>query len=355
MRLLLVLALLLAAPAAAGTRLSGDRIDGVPVAAALHVDDLGPGRHDFWYRVEDNAIGQGWYVPVIVLRGERPGPRLLLTAGIHGDELNGIDVIHRLARTIDPKALKGTLVMMPGLNVPGLLNSTRGFTPSGGTGGENLNRLMPGKPAGDAGAAHYAWSLWQLMRPNADLAIDLHTQSRGTAYVMYAFASDAATLAMARLVAPDMIKLDRGVKGTIENMLVADGVPAITLELGRPESFDPVMVERAVAGIARVMAANGMIAKAAPAANASFVGNKLVELQASRGGFAEILPPLGGEVREGQLVAVIRDAFGRPVEEIHTPVGGRVNTLATDPRSNPGNMLMRVLFWSDEPGCAEGC
>lgn len=356
MKLLVLLALLLAVPAAAGTKLTGDRIDGVPVAAALHVEDLDPGRrYDFWYRAQDNAIGQAWYVPVIVIRGARAGPRLLLTAGIHGDELNGIDVIHTLARTIDPARLAGTLVMIPGLNVPGLLNSTRGFTPSGGTGGENLNRLMPGKPAADAGAAHYAWSLWQLLRPNADLAIDLHTQSRGTAYVMYAFASNAETLAVAKLVAPDMIKLDRGVKGTVENMLVEDGVPAITLELGRPETFEPAMVARAVAGIRRVMAEEKMIEDVAAADGAPFVGNKIVELQASRGGFAQIVPPLGGAVAAGELVAIIRDAFGRPLQEIRTPVAGRINTIATDPRTNPGDMLMRVLLWSDDPGCATGC
>lgn len=355
MKLVAFLMLLLAWPVAAGTRLTGDRIDGVPVAAALHADDLHPGRrYDFWYRVQDNAIGQAWYVPVIVVRGARDGPRLLLTAGIHGDELNGIDVIHTLARTVDPEKLAGTLVMIPGLNVPGLLNSTRGFSPSG-SGGENLNRLMPGKPAGDAGAANYAWSLWQLMRPNADLAIDLHTQSRGTAYVMYAFASNAQTLAMAKLAAPDMIKLDHGVKGTVENMMVADGVPAITLELGRPETFEPVMVARAIAGIRRIMAEKDMIADEAPAESKPFIGNKIVELQASRGGFAEIVPPLGGAVAAGDLVAVIRDAFGRTLQEIRTPVAGRINTIATDPRTNPGDMLMRVLLWSDEPGCAAGC
>ena len=72
--------------------------------------------------------------------------------------------------------------MVPGLNAPGLLHGTRGFTPRGGSGGDNLNRTMPGQVTpGASDTARYAHALWHgLMRPNADTAIDLHTQSAGT-------------------------------------------------------------------------------------------------------------------------------------------------------------------------------
>ena len=78
-----------------------------------------------------------------------------------------------------------------------------------------------------------AGRLWsRLLRPNADQAVDLHTQSRGTAYPLYAFASTPRTLAMAELMAPDIIKLDQGEKGTVENELVRDGVPVRELRGG---------------------------------------------------------------------------------------------------------------------------
>ena len=149
-----------------------------------------------------------------MVRGSRPGPKLLLTAGIHGDELNGIAVIHRLAREIEPATLAGTLVMVPGLNTPGLLRDAREFATGGGAGYANLNRAMPGKSLtekGSGAADSYAQALWtRLLRPNADAAVDLHTQSRGTAYVLYAFASTPRARRMAELVGPDIIKLDPG-------------------------------------------------------------------------------------------------------------------------------------------------
>ncbi|HPU16437.1 MAG TPA: succinylglutamate desuccinylase/aspartoacylase family protein, partial [Polymorphobacter sp.] len=121
-RPLIALLLMFATPLAAATQLSGDRIDGTPVVTTLDAATLPAGSTNrFWVRPADSAIGQGWYVPVIVVRGAKPGPRLLLTAAIHGDELNGIAVIHRLANEIDPAGLAGTLVMLPGLNTPGLL------------------------------------------------------------------------------------------------------------------------------------------------------------------------------------------------------------------------------------------
>lgn len=359
-RALLILGALFAArDGRAATEPTGDRIDGTAVIARLDAGDLAAGQTcRFWFRVADNAVGQGWYVPVIVVRGARPGPRLLLTAGVHGDELNGIAVIHRLAARIDPASLAGTVIAVPGLNTPGLLHHSRAFTPGDGRDGWNLNRLMPGKSKDADIGERYAARLWEaLLRPNADTAIDLHTQSRGTAYVMYAFASGKRALAIANLVAPDIIKLDPGVKGSVETEMVRDGVPAITLELGRPESFDAVMIGRAVDGIMRVMADMKMIdaGLTTPAAVTPWTGNAIVPVFAPRGGFATILAPLGGDVAKGDVVATIADPFGRTLARVLAPAAGRVNTVATDPLRDPGDMLLRIVVRSDDPKCRWGC
>ncbi len=71
------------------------------------------GKTRLWLRVDDNEIGQGYYVPIIVVKGAQPGPRFLLTAGIHGDELNGIGVIHQLVEGLDPATMKGNVIAMP--------------------------------------------------------------------------------------------------------------------------------------------------------------------------------------------------------------------------------------------------
>ena len=254
MRLALAaLALLVAAPTLAATEAAGS-LDGVTIIDRLDVNDIAAGSTQrFWFRAGMSPVGQPWLVPVVVIKGAQPGPRLLLSAGIHGDELNGIAVLHRLAATVDPAKLAGTLTLVPGLNPPGLLQSTRQWTPDWSRSAPNLNRELPGKEGGSA-IADFAGRLWsRLIRPNADSAVDLHTQSRGTAYMMYAFASTPRTRRMAELVAPDIIKMDKGDKGTVENTLTDDGVPAITLELGRPEMFDDTMIARAESGLKNLM------------------------------------------------------------------------------------------------------
>ncbi len=345
----LAVSLGMSAASVAQTIMTGDRIDATPVIDKLDTADLATGQsHRFWFRVTDNAIGQGWYVPVIVVRGVKPGPRLLLTAAIHGDELNGVDVIHRLVNGVDPAMLSGSIIAIPGLNTPGLLHHSRAFTPGDGRDGENLNRIMPGDVNSNDRAVRYAGRLWhRLMRPNADVAIDLHTQSRGTAYPMYAFAGSPRARAIAELIGPDMIKLDPGVTGTVETEMLKSGVPAITLELNRPESFDRVVIGRAVAGIQRVMADLKMLPEGAAPPNNSpppFVGDTLATVRTSRGGFATLLVDLGDAVVKGQIVARLADPFGRTLESLTAPESGRVSSIATDPLRDPGDTVMRILY-----------
>ena len=339
--------------ASAQTVRTGDRIDGTPVIDRLDTGDLIAGQvHRFWFRVTDNAIGQAWYVPVIVVKGAQPGHRLLLTAGIHGDELNGVDVIHRLVRKIDPARLTGTIIAVPGLNTPGLLHHTRAFTPGDGVDGANLNRLMPGDPTSTDRASLYAARLWsQLLRPNADTAIDLHTQSRGTAYPMYVFAGSARARAIGELIGPDMIKIDPGVAGSVETEMLKSGIPAITLELERPEMFDRVVIGRAVDGIERVMVDLEMLPPgSAPTRTVTpYIGDTLARVATSRGGYTTLLIDLGDPVIKGQIVATVADPFGRIIETLTAPETGRVNTIATDPLRDPGDTVMRILYTAAAP------
>lgn len=358
--LLLAAALALAGPATAQTNRTGDRLDGTPVIDRLDANDLAPGEvHRFWFRAGDSALGQAWYVPVVVVKGTKPGPRLLLTAGIHGDELNGIAVLHRLARELDPKALSGTLVMVPGLNTPGLNNSTRNFTPRGGTAGDNMNRVMPGKEIpGSSLSDIYAHNLWhRLMRPNADQMVDLHTQSRGTAYNLYAFASSPEARAIAEAIAPDTIRLDPGQRGTVENEMVPSGVPAITLELGAPEVWDTAMITRSYDGILRLMAKMAMLPASAapPATTTPFVANNQVQVRSPVGGWVTLHVRLNNMVTEGQAVATIADAFGRNRTTLTAPVAGQIVSVSTDPRNDVGDMVVRIGYLDPDPKCAAGC
>jgi len=344
-------------PVQAATVYTGDRVDGAKVIDRLDISDLPAGETTrLWFRVSDQAIGQGWYVPVIVIKGAKPGARLLLTAGIHGDELNGIAVIDRLVAETDPKTLSGSIVAIPGLNTPGLLHSTRAFTSTGGTGGANLNRLMPGNEHGSASDL-YASRLWsKLFIGNADLAVDLHTQSRGTTYPMYIFAETAGARAIADYIGADVLNMDPGVDGAVENMLNAVGFSAITLELGESESFDTVMIDRGVKGIRNLMRGHAMISGAPETLKTGMIGNTVLDVTSPRGGYAYVKVKLGDQVKAGDLLAVVHDGLGRETGRITAPHDGQVLSHVTDPRVDPGQMAVRLIWWDDKGVCARtGC
>ena len=355
-----LLALALAGSSPAATVYTGDRVDGAAVIDRLDVGDLPAGETRLWFRVEDTALGQGWYVPVIVVKGARPGPKFLITAGIHGDELNGIAVIQQLAETIDTKALNGALIMVPGLNTPGLMNSTRGFSIGalGQSGTSNLNRLMPGDVRSDDPAERYAGRLWsQIFMGNGDFAIDFHTQSRGTQYPAYVFAQTGEARRLADLLRPDIINMDPGIDGALENMLDAAHVPAVTYELGGAETFDRALIARAVKGVRNIMMARGMVAGTPDLSGPEpFVGNSLTNISAPRGGWAHIAVSLGDDVKAGQTVAVMTDPFGTVTASLTAPGDGRVLSLASDPRADLGDMLVRLIRWEPALPCKpDGC
>lgn len=349
----------LLASAMAQTVYTGDKVDGAAVIDKLDAADMPSGQvTKLYFRVTDTSIGQGWYVPVIVVKGTKPGPRLLITAGIHGDELNGISVLQHLAQSIDPKTLSGTLVAVPGLNTPGLLHSTRGFTADEiGTNGDNLNRVMPGNTEGGT-SSRYAGRLWhQIFIGNADFAIDLHTQSRGGAYPGYVFAQTGAARQIADLLRPDVIGMDAGVEGTVENMLNPAGIPAVTYELGGPETFNDAMITRALRGVRNVMIGKGMLeGKPDLSDPAPFVGNVVTDIDSPRGGWTTVKVKLKDDVKKGDVVATVSNPFGETIATITAPSDGHVLSIATDPRTEPGDMVVRMIAWSDQGVCAQtGC
>ncbi len=347
--------------ASAATVPTGDRIDGVAVIDRLDVTDLPAGQVSrFFFRVEDTALGQGWYVPVIVVKGAKPGPKFLITAGIHGDELTGIAVIQQLAAETDPKTLSGTLVMVPGLNTPGLMHSTRGLSVGalGQSGSANLNRLMPGDATADDASERYAGRLWsQIFTGNADFAVDFHTQSRGTVYPAYVFAQTHDAKVLADLLRPDVINMDPGIDGAVENMLDNAGVPAVTYELGGAEVFDRILTARAVRGVRNIMMARGMTAGRPDLSGpAPFLGNSLTNVSAPRGGWAHVTVSIGDDVKAGQTLATITDPFGQVVATLTAPHDGHVLSLATDPRADVGDMIVRLITLDPKLPCqADGC
>lgn len=345
----------------AETVYTGDTVGGVPVISHLDVSDLDSGHHRFMFRGSEMATGQHWYVPVMVAKGKEEGKKVLIQAAVHGDELNGVPVVQKVFSELKPEEMKGTVIGVIGANRSGIEHVSRYWHISTDGGyGVDFNRIHPGKQYGNAAQQH-AWLLWeQLYKGNVDLALDYHTQSTGTAYPLFIYADyrNADVKTMAELFPADQIKKDPGQKGTVETTFVEQGIPALTVELGKPRIYQKDMIDRTVEGTNNVLVhykvINGEITNTAETAG-TYIGNSMYSIRAKVGGFSDILVEIGEDVKKDQLVAVQHNAFGDVVQEYKAKSAGKVLAVGTDATREPRALLVRILGKDPSEKCNNGC
>lgn len=346
----------------AATLYTGDVLNGVPVISQLDVADLDPGKvHRFMFQGASNGLAQHWYVPVMVAKGGQPGGKLGLQAAVHGDELNGIRVIQQVFADLDLTKLKGSVVGVIGANPSGMMSNNRNWqlTDDGGS-TLDFNRIWPGKEEGNT-AEQQAWRLWnKVWSGNVDRFVDMHTQSTGTEFPLFIYAdySKQNIKELAELFPADQIKADPGEKGSVETTFVEHGIPAITLEIGKPKAYQPDLIARGVMGIHNVMVKYEMLPGnlgTTSKEQQTYVGNQITSIRAQEGGFADVLVKIGDEVTKGQKVAIQRNAFGDIIKEYQATESGKVLSVGTDPMREARALLVRILWQDPDPKCQNGC
>jgi uncharacterized protein len=345
----------------AATTFTGDKIQGLPVITQLDVDDLDPGKTQrFMFRGVEMGTGEFWYVPVIVAKGGKPGKRILLVAGVHGDELNPMRALQQVFADIDASTLSGSVVGILGASRPGVEWVTRTWPMSNlGTVLINPNRTWPGEESGNTVERHCWLITNQLIKGNVDVGVDFHTGGTGIDFALFvfAYATDPEARRMAELFPVDQIMADPGLPGTLEYALVQAGIPALTVELGGPRGFDTEMIRIGVEGAENLLAHYKMtdrpVGQTAKDRNV-FRGNKLEDIPSVTGGFVELLVKLNDEVKRGQKVAIQRNSFGDVVHEYTAGVDGRVAIIGTDAIRERGVTIVTILTSSSD--CpAGGC
>jgi len=335
-----------------GTVYTGDTIDGKRVVSALNVDDLEPGkRHLFYFQGVQTTTGQHWHVSTMVAKGARPGKRIALVSGVHGDEISPVRTIQAVMDRLNPTEMSGTVLAVLDVSRPAMEGMARRW-PNSGRGIDliDLNREWPGNENGVSAPSRHAGILFnRLLKPNADYAIDFHTSTTG--YDMTAMHIARMDLpevrAMAELFPIDQIFDNIAYPGVLPNALINAGIPAFTAEIGAPRILDPDMIPLFVEGTMNVLKHHGIIAGPMGRTGKDtniFVANSTHPVLASRGGFVEVLVALNDKVEAGQKVAVQRNAFGEVIAEYTSGVSGEVLAYRTDATSEPGNMLLTVLY-----------
>jgi predicted deacylase len=167
---------------ASGTVYTGDVIQGKKVVSALDVNDIEPGqKHFLYFQGVQMPTGQHWYVSVTVAKGAKPGKRVVLTSGVHGDEMSSIHTVQTVMNQLDPAQMSGTVMAVTDVARPAIESMQRRW-PNQGRGVDlvDMNREWPGNENGATATSRHAGLLFnRLLRPNADFAIDFHTGTTG--------------------------------------------------------------------------------------------------------------------------------------------------------------------------------
>jgi len=341
-----------ASTASRGTVYTGDIIDGKKVISTLNIDDLESGKkHPFFFQGVETTTGQHWHVSTMVAKGTRPGKRIALVSGVHGDEISSVRTVQTVMDRLNPVEMSGAVLAVLDVSRPAMEGMARRW-PNSGRGIDliDLNREWPGNENGLSAPSRHAGLLFnRLLRPNADYAIDFHTSTTGIDITAFHLARiDLPEVrAMAELFPIDQIFDNPAYPGLLANAFIDAGIPAFTPEVGAPRILDHNMIPLFVEGTMNVLKHHGIIAGPMGRTGKDtgiFIGNSAHPVLATRGGFIELLVKPNDKVEAGQKLAVQRNAFGEVVTEYTSGVGGKVVACRTDATSEPGNMLVTILY-----------
>jgi predicted deacylase len=333
------------------TLYTGDVINGKKVVSSLNTSDLEPGKkHLLYFQGVQMSTGQHWYVSVIVAKGAKPGKRITLTSGVHGDEMSSVHTVQAVMSQLNPAEMSGTVMAVLDIARPAMESMQRRW-PSSGRGFEltDMNREWPGNESGLGAVSRQAGLVFnRLLRPNTDLAIDFHTGTTGLDVPAFHIGDmripDVKTMMM---LYPVPAIWDNPVyPGVLHNAYVDAGIPAFTPEVGAARRLDldmiPIFVEGTMNVFKHYGVVPGAIGRTAVDANV-YIGKSAVPVLTTHGGFIELLVKLNAKVTLGQKVAIQRNAFGEVVAEYTSPVNGLVGGLRSDATSEPGNVLLFIL------------
>jgi predicted deacylase len=268
----------------------------------------------------DDFVGMRMAVPVWIARGARPGKSLAVTAGIHGDELNGVEIARRIFVETDPQELAGTLVVLPVLNRHGFLAGSRYMNDR-----RDLNRAFPGTPGGSS-ASIIAHSVFDPVIRRADALVDLHTASdrRINLPQIRTDLSSPAALDLARSFGIGVVLNGAGPKGSLRRTALDAGIPAIIYEAGGVHILQTEEIERGVVGVRNVMRHMGMILSEGNAVPQATVYKKTRWLRVSPGAAGMFLTSrkTGDEVQRGEQLGEVVDPLSDKTVPIVSPDDG---------------------------------
>ena len=281
---------------------------------------------------DESFDGVAVATPVLVVNGVQSGPILCITAAVHGDELNGIEMVRRVLYDLDPQQLKGTVVGVPIVNLLGFKRGSR-YLPDR----RDLNRHFPGNPRGSS-ASRIAHSFFREILSSCTLLVDLHTGSfyRANLPQLRADLRNPEVVALAESFVSTAIVHSPGANGSLRRAATEAGIPSVTLEAGEPMRLQTDEVEHGVRGIFALIDQLGMYRKLRVWGNPAPVHYQSRWVRADNGGILFGKVQLGESIEKGDLLGSVTDPITNLRADILSPYTGRIIGMAVNQVVLPG-------------------
>jgi predicted deacylase len=287
-------------------------------------------------------------IPIQVICGKTDGPRLFISAAIHGDELNGIEIIRRLVKTKDLKNLRGTLIVIPVVNVFGFIQHSR-YLPDR----RDLNRCFPGSKRGSL-AARLAHTFLEEIVSQCNYGIDLHTGAihRSNLPQVRANLDDEETRLLAEAFSVPVLLNSNLRDGSLRQAASEYGVKVLLYEAGEALRFDEFSIRAGTRGILHVMRKLNMLSyrKKKNKPHDPFIARSSSWERATESGLLRSIAPLGMRVKKDDLLGIISDPadmFDSIEYEVRAQFDGLIIGKSNIPLVNEGDAIFHIARFQD--------
>lgn len=280
-------------------------------------------------------------IPVCVIRAKKPGPSVFVSAAVHGDELNGIEIARRLIAQ-KPKLCCGTLIIVPMVNVYGVLNQSR-YMPDR----RDLNRCFPGNDKGTP-AGRLAYTFLNEIVRHCDYGIDLHTGAihRSNLPQIRANLLDQQTLALAEAFGVPVLLNANLRDGSLRESAVNNGARILLYEAGEALRFDELSIQTGLKGILNILSSLQMIRKRTSKRKiAPFVANRSDWTRANASGFVRDFVKLGQQVEKGTLLSEINSPLGEVIAQVIANRAGIIIGKQVIPLVQEGDAMFHIAYF----------
>lgn len=279
-------------------------------------------------------------LPIHVIRGKRNGPTVFISAAIHGDELNGIEIIRRLRKLDMLKKIRGTIILVPIVNIYGIMTLSR-YLPDR----RDLNRSFPGSTHGSL-ASRVAKIFFDEIVRKCDLGIDLHTAAihKSNLPQIRTNIENEYTFNLAKAFQAPVILHSEVRDGSLRAVAQEEGIPILLYEAGEALRFDEKCIRIGVNGIINVLRENGMLAKVAKRVDKKtpIVTKNSHWIRSIESGMLRTIKALGDTVRKDEIIAFIDEAIGDSSFELRAPFDGVIIGKSEIPLVQEGDAVFHI-------------